>query len=179
MHAVAQASSLCPPSLPGARKYSEPMHGLAPSWRNCKSASPPALASAVVAPMARDVAGARFALENRPGGGLPLGVRRPVRFGFALLLFWRQQRLPGAWRNGAAYPSAAASRRPVLLILPPIVMPTAEVYRKFDAMGLGRPIDVDCEPDWLAWSSLDAKALLAELANDLEAAGVYDQPAAG
>jgi 4-diphosphocytidyl-2-C-methyl-D-erythritol kinase len=57
----------------------------------------------------------------------------------------------------------------VLLVLPSIDMPTAEVYRRFDAMRLGRVADIEIEPDWIAWSKLDAGDLMARLVNDLEA----------
>jgi 4-diphosphocytidyl-2-C-methyl-D-erythritol kinase len=56
----------------------------------------------------------------------------------------------------------------VLLVLPAIVMPTPEVYRRFDAMQLGRAADIEIEPDWIAWSKLDARELMDCLVNDLE-----------
>jgi 4-diphosphocytidyl-2-C-methyl-D-erythritol kinase len=56
----------------------------------------------------------------------------------------------------------------VLLVLPPINMPTADVYRRFDAMQLGRAADIEIEPDWAAWSQLDARELMDRLVNDLE-----------
>jgi 4-diphosphocytidyl-2-C-methyl-D-erythritol kinase len=57
----------------------------------------------------------------------------------------------------------------VTLVLPPIGMPTANVYRRFDEMGLGRVQDIDEQPDWKIWLSLAAEALLPLLVNDLEA----------
>jgi 4-diphosphocytidyl-2-C-methyl-D-erythritol kinase len=46
-------------------------------------------------------------------------------------------------------------------------MPTADVYRRFDEMGLGREADLTGEPDWREWADLDAAALLPRLRNDL------------
>lgn len=56
----------------------------------------------------------------------------------------------------------------VTLVLPPIGMPTPDVYRQFDAMGLGKERDVEEEPDWQDWVSLDSASLLPRLVNDLE-----------
>ena len=58
--------------------------------------------------------------------------------------------------------------RAAVLLLPPIAMPTADVYRRFDAMKLGRDADVSDEPDWAAWREMPATALLPLLVNDLE-----------
>lgn len=55
-----------------------------------------------------------------------------------------------------------------VLLLPPLAMPTPDVYRRFDALGLGRSADVDQEPDWHAWAILPAVDLLPLLVNDLE-----------
>jgi len=56
----------------------------------------------------------------------------------------------------------------VTLVLPPIGMPTADVYRRFDAMNLGREQDIEREPSWNQWVNLGSRSLLAELVNDLE-----------
>jgi 4-diphosphocytidyl-2-C-methyl-D-erythritol kinase len=61
-----------------------------------------------------------------------------------------------------------ASEMWVTLVLPPIAMPTADVYRRFDDMGLGTEQDVQQEPPWEQWLSLDAQSLLPKLVNDLE-----------
>ncbi len=61
-----------------------------------------------------------------------------------------------------------AVARWVLLVLPDISMPTADVYRKFDQLGLGNQADVDHEPDWDRLSTLPSLQLLPELVNDLE-----------
>lgn len=67
----------------------------------------------------------------------------------------------------------------VLLMLPAMAMPTAEVYRRFDAMGLGRERDLSDEPNWQQWISLDSRSLLDELVNDLEPAAFAVNPALG
>ncbi len=65
---------------------------------------------------------------------------------------------------------AIAKPRPrwAVLALPSLMMPTPEVYRRFDAMGLGRVEDIEREPDWSDWTKLDAASLLPLLVNDLE-----------
>lgn len=55
-----------------------------------------------------------------------------------------------------------------LLLLPSIAMPTGPVYRRFDEMGLGREEDLRAEPDWAAWTQMNARELLPRLVNDLE-----------
>jgi 4-diphosphocytidyl-2-C-methyl-D-erythritol kinase len=55
-----------------------------------------------------------------------------------------------------------------VLILPEVSMPTPDVYRKFDAMGLGREQDLIDEPDWASWTKLPSVELLPRLVNDLE-----------
>ncbi len=63
-----------------------------------------------------------------------------------------------------------ASPRPkwVMLVLPDIMMPTPEVYRRFDQMELGRDENVKEMPDWNVWAQLSAADLLPMLINDLE-----------
>ena len=56
-----------------------------------------------------------------------------------------------------------------MLALPDLALPTADVYRRFDAMGLGREQDLRDEPDWDAWAKLGSEELLPKLVNDLEA----------
>lgn len=72
-------------------------------------------------------------------------------------------------RGEVVRPIGSPNANWAVLILPPIHMPTPDVYRKFDAMGLGRQQDVDHEPDWAAWLKLPAAKLMANLVNDLEA----------
>lgn len=57
----------------------------------------------------------------------------------------------------------------VMLVLPEIMMPTPEVYRRFDQMELGRDENVKKMPDWEEWTRLSATDLLPMLINDLEA----------
>ena len=47
-------------------------------------------------------------------------------------------------------------------------MPTPAVYRRFDAMKLGRTGDVEEQPDWTRSARLPAEELLPNLVNDLE-----------
>jgi 4-diphosphocytidyl-2C-methyl-D-erythritol kinase len=54
------------------------------------------------------------------------------------------------------------------LVLPPIELSTAAVYRRFDEMNLGRDDAVGEELDWPAWSRLPAAELMPRLVNDLE-----------
>ncbi|HEX8912104.1 MAG TPA: hypothetical protein VF796_07065, partial [Humisphaera sp.] len=61
-----------------------------------------------------------------------------------------------------------AVARWAVLVLPAVHMPTPDVYRRFDAMRLGRTADVEQEPDWQAWARLPAAELMAKLVNDLE-----------
>ena len=85
-------------------------------------------------------------------------------------------------RSSCSAPAACAGRgevvRPVppprprwaVLVLPPVHMPTADVYRRFDGLGLGRERDVTDGPDWRAWAALGADELLPRLVNNLEPA---------
>jgi 4-diphosphocytidyl-2-C-methyl-D-erythritol kinase len=56
-----------------------------------------------------------------------------------------------------------------VLLLPGIHLPTPDVYRQFDGMGLGRSVDVEQEPDWADWARRSPGDLLEALVNDLEA----------
>lgn len=76
-------------------------------------------------------------------------------------------------RGQIVRPIGAPAARWVLLILPPIAVPTGPVYRRFDE--LLSPVDRDLlsegvrkEPDWESWRSLNAEQLLRYLVNDLE-----------
>lgn len=73
-----------------------------------------------------------------------------------------------AGRGEVVRPVARPAARWAVLVLPAIVMPTPDVYRRFDAMGLGRAEAVGAEPDWAAWARLPATDLMARLVNDLE-----------
>jgi 4-diphosphocytidyl-2-C-methyl-D-erythritol kinase len=67
----------------------------------------------------------------------------------------------------------------VTLVLPPIGMPTADVYRRFDEMGLGRVQDLEEQPAWDQWVAMDSAALLPLLVNDLEAPAFSLRPELG
>jgi 4-diphosphocytidyl-2-C-methyl-D-erythritol kinase len=67
----------------------------------------------------------------------------------------------------------------VLLMLPAMAMPTGQVYKRFDELGLGRTHDVSDEPDWQQWIRLDSRSLMEELVNDLEPAAFAVSPALG
>ena len=48
-------------------------------------------------------------------------------------------------------------------------MPTPQVYRRFDEMGLGCDNTLLDQPDWSRWTTSPAKEILPMLVNDLEA----------
>ncbi|HZL33748.1 MAG TPA: 4-(cytidine 5'-diphospho)-2-C-methyl-D-erythritol kinase [Tepidisphaeraceae bacterium] len=91
-----------------------------------------------------------------------------ARFGSDLPFFFFGPSSVCRGRGEIVRPIARPRPRWALLILPPIAMPTALVYRQFDVMSLGREPDVQIEPDWNAWATLDAQTLLTQLVNDLE-----------
>lgn len=66
-----------------------------------------------------------------------------------------------------------------VLVLPALSMPTADVYRTFDQMRLGRDEDIDNEPDWTQWTQLSSVELLPQLVNDLEKPSFAISPALG
>jgi 4-diphosphocytidyl-2-C-methyl-D-erythritol kinase len=76
-------------------------------------------------------------------------------------------------------PPTDVAPRWVLLMLPAMAMPTADVYRRFDSLGLGRQRDVSEEPDWQQWNRLQSRSLLDCLVNDLEPAAFAVNPALG
>lgn len=90
------------------------------------------------------------------------------RFGSDLSFFFHGPSSICSGRGEVVRPVPRPAPRAALLILPPIVMPTAAVYRRFDELRLGRMDDIVQEPSWLAWSTLSAGDLLTKLANDLE-----------
>jgi 4-diphosphocytidyl-2-C-methyl-D-erythritol kinase len=71
-------------------------------------------------------------------------------------------------RGEAVRPIGVPTSKWVTLVLPPIGMPTAEVYGRFDAMGLGNHEQIEREPDWATWLTLKSTQLLPLLVNDLE-----------
>ncbi len=92
-----------------------------------------------------------------------------ARFGSDLSFFLYGPSSICTGRGEVVRPIARPAPRWALLVLPPIFMSTADVYRRFDAMGLGRESDVSHEPDWSQWTTLAARDLLPRLINDLEA----------
>ena len=79
-------------------------------------------------------------------------------------------------RGEVVRPVAQPAARWGVLILPPVVMPTPDVYRRFDAMGLGHEAALADEPDWAAWARLPAAELMSEVVNDLEPAAFAIRP---
>jgi 4-diphosphocytidyl-2-C-methyl-D-erythritol kinase len=67
----------------------------------------------------------------------------------------------------------------VLLIFPPIAMPTPQVYRKFDVMKLGSNDAIQKQPDWANWTELKSEELLPLLVNDLEPPAFAIRPELG
>ncbi len=65
-------------------------------------------------------------------------------------------------------PIASPAPQWAVLLLPDIMMPTAQVYRRFDEMGLGNDREVEAELNWASWSRLGVQELLFNLVNDLE-----------
>ncbi|MDB5173709.1 MAG: ispE [Phycisphaerales bacterium] len=91
-----------------------------------------------------------------------------ARFGSDLPFFFHGPSSVCSGRGEIVRPTPRPAARCVLLVLPAVVMPTPDVYKRFDAMGLGVSQDIDNEPDWEAWAELEADDLMAELVNDLE-----------
>jgi 4-diphosphocytidyl-2-C-methyl-D-erythritol kinase len=91
-----------------------------------------------------------------------------ARFGSDLSFFFHAPSAVCRGRGEIVEPIARPSASWVMLVLPRVEMPTSAVYRKFDAMGLGRDRDIEQSPDWLAWAKLSSEELLPRLVNDLE-----------
>ena len=72
-------------------------------------------------------------------------------------------------RGEAVRPIGVPASKWVTLVLPPIGMPTGDVYSRFDSMNLGNNEAIEQEPDWKHWLTLGSTALLPLLVNDLEA----------
>lgn len=100
-----------------------------------------------------------------------------ARFGSDLSFFFHGPSSICRGRGEIVTPIGKPTPRWAVLILPEITMPTADVYRRFDAMGLGREQDLLEEPDWKNWSSLRGVDLLERLVNDLEPAAFAISPA--
>lgn len=159
------------------------------------AAAAPADASTIAAPRHAQVATIRAALQKRIpmgaglGGGSSDAARAlagvdhlwgtgrgadvlsafAARFGSDLSFFFHGPSSICTGRGEVVRPVARPRPGWALLVLPQIMMPTPDVYRTFDAMGLGRTEDITEEPDWSTWSNLGAVELLPRLVNDLEA----------
>jgi len=66
-----------------------------------------------------------------------------------------------------------------VLVLPELSMPTPQVYRRFDQMGLGRQSDIEVPPPWDRWALLDSEELMPCLVNDQEQPAFDIAPALG
>jgi len=71
-------------------------------------------------------------------------------------------------RGEAVRPIGVPASKWVTLVLPPIGMPTGDVYSRFDSMNLGNDQAIEQEPDWKHWLTLGSTALLPLFVNDLE-----------
>jgi len=102
-----------------------------------------------------------------------------ARFGSDLSFFFHAPSAICRGRGEIVEPIARPSASWVMLVLPRVQMPTPTVYRRFDAMGLGRVSDITDAPDWLAWSKLSSEELLPRLVNDLEPPAFEIEPDLG
>jgi 4-diphosphocytidyl-2-C-methyl-D-erythritol kinase len=80
-------------------------------------------------------------------------------------------------RGDRVVPLSLASFFHVVLFRNPIHLPTPQVYRKFDELGLGRTTLES--PDYGEWTKLGAMDLLEKLENDLEPAAFAVRPELG
>lgn len=117
-------------------------------------------------------AGAGGGVEPR-GEGLSAFA---ARFGSDVPFFLHAPSAVCTGRGEVVRPVAPSAAKWGVLILPPVMMPTPDVYRRFDAMTLGRDRVMADEPDWAAWARMPAADLLARLANDLEPAAFAIAP---
>ena len=93
-----------------------------------------------------------------------------ARFGSDLPFFFHGPSSICRGRGEKVMPVPRPAARWAVLVMPRLAMPTADVYRRFDAMGLGRERDLTDEPDWRTWTTLSSEDLLPRLVNDLEPA---------
>ena len=91
-----------------------------------------------------------------------------ARFGSDLSFFFHGPSSVCRGRGEIVTPVPRPAARWAMLVLPQLSMPTADVYRRFDQMGLGRDEDIDAAPDWNAWGAMPSEELLPRLVNDLE-----------
>lgn len=91
-----------------------------------------------------------------------------ARFGSDLPFFLHGPNSVCRGRGEIVSPLPRLQSRWAVLVLPALAMPTADVYRRFDAMGFGREYDIADQPDWQSWATLRSEDLLPRLVNDLE-----------
>jgi len=91
------------------------------------------------------------------------------KFGSDLPFFFHGPSSICTGRGEIVRPIARPRPKWAMLVLPEIMMPTPEVYRRFDQMELGRDENVKEMPDWNVSAQLSAADLLPMLVNDLEA----------
>jgi 4-diphosphocytidyl-2-C-methyl-D-erythritol kinase len=91
-----------------------------------------------------------------------------ARFGSDLSFFVYGPSSVCAGRGEDVTPIDRPKPRWAVLVLPDLLMPTADVYRRFDQLGLGREQDVADAPNWREWAGLSSRQLLPRLVNDLE-----------
>jgi 4-diphosphocytidyl-2-C-methyl-D-erythritol kinase len=82
-------------------------------------------------------------------------------------------------RGEIVRPMAPPRPRWALLVLPGRGLSTPAAYRRFDEMELGGQTTIEAEPDFVAWTTLDAGSLLEQLVNDLEPAAFSIDPDLG
>jgi 4-diphosphocytidyl-2-C-methyl-D-erythritol kinase len=79
-------------------------------------------------------------------------------------------------RGERVQPTNAPRSRWAVLILPALVLPTPDVYRKFDELGLADVGALDAQPPFRQWAELGTTELLGQLVNDLEPASFALSP---
>jgi 4-diphosphocytidyl-2C-methyl-D-erythritol kinase len=124
------------------------------------------------------LAAARLTAGNRSGRGSSADDLSAfaARFGSDVPFFLHGPSAVCTGRGEVVRPIPPPAARWAVLVLPPVVMPTPDVYRRFDAMQLGTDLAMADEPDWAAWARLPAIDLLPRLANDLEPAAFELRP---
>ena len=102
-----------------------------------------------------------------------------ARFGSDLSFFFYGPSSVCRGRGEIVMPIARPQARWVVLVLPQLSMPTPEVYRRFDQMGLARQRDIEDPPHWERWARLSSEELMPCLVNDLERPAFDIAPALG
>ena len=102
-----------------------------------------------------------------------------ARFGSDLPFFFFGPSSICSGRGEIVRPVPRPRARWAALVTPAFSMPTVDVYRRFDQMGLGRMQDLVDGPDWYQWTHLGSEDLLPRLVNDLEPAAWAIAPQLG